>query len=280
MSKKTKIIISILGFLVLIAGIAAGVYLVQKNQDIREKAAPATTLSLSPSTINKNPGQTINLTINANTNENKITGIDIEVSFDSSVIQLNQMSATSSISNLSTIIKNGEINNTTGKARFAAFTVTKSQAISGNISLISLTGTIVNNAISGNYPITFTENTTLAAADEGQNVLINKSSASVIVSSGGGGTQQPTATATATSTAKATATATSTPIQSGSTSGGTGGSNVTVPTTTPTPIQSGPKQAAVQTSTPDLPVTGVSLPFMAGVSLGVIGIVTSLFLAF
>ena len=223
--------------------------------------------------------------MNANTNENKITGIDIEVSFDPSVIQLTQMSATSSISNLSTIIKNGEINNTTGKARFAAFTVTKSQAISGNLSLISLTGTIANNAVSGSYPITFTENTTLAAADEGQNVLINKSSATVTVSSGGGGTQQPTATATATSTARATATSTSagrtpTATATSTSSGGVGGSNVTLPTTTSTPIQSGPKQTAQPTIPADVPVTGVSLPFIGGVSLGLIVIATSLFLVF
>ena len=270
MTKTIKIIISSLGFLVLIAGIVAGVYLVQKNQDIREKAAPATNLTFSPSTTTKNPGQTINLTINADTGENKITGIDIEVSFNPAVIQLTQMIPTSAISNLSTVIKNGEINNTTGKARFAAFTVTKTQAVSGNISLITLTGTVVNNAVSGNYPITFTETTTISAADEGQNVIVNKSVASIIISSGGNATIQPTATATAASTKTPTAKPTS----------GTGGSNVTLPTKTPTATPTALNSTSQATIPPDLPVTGISFPLIGSVSLGLITIIASLFLAF
>jgi len=146
MSKVKKIVIGTLGFLVLAAGIVAGTYLVSKNQDIREKAAPSTSLSFFPTVVTKNPGQTFNLTINADTGENKITGIDIEISYDPAAIQLTQMKGTASIAPLSSIIKNGEINNTTGKARFVSYTAVKTDAISGNLDILDISGNILSSA--------------------------------------------------------------------------------------------------------------------------------------
>lgn len=271
-SKVTKIILSILGFLVLGAGIIAGVYLVSKNQDIREKAAPATTLSLFPSSQEKSGGQTFNLTIKANSGENKITGIDIEVKFNPAVIQMTQMSATSAISNLSTVIKNGEINNITGKARFVAFTASKDNAISGSLDIITLSGTIVSGAPVGNAQITFSDSSTVAAADEGVNVIITTAPANISVSSfDGSNVVSPTPTSVATSASR-----TATPTQAATLApGGVGGGNVTQPTATATATTT--PQATVPA---DVPVTGVSLPLIGSLSLGIVALVFSLFLAF
>lgn len=284
MSKTTKIIISILGFLVLAAGIVAGTYLVQKNQDIREKAAPSTSLSFFPTVVTKNPGQTFSLTINADTGSNQITGIDIEISYDPSAIQLTQMKGTTAIASLSSIIKNGEINNTTGKARFVAYTAVKTAAVTGNIDILDISGNILAGAANGQYPITFTATTTVSAVDEGQNVIINSTPATVTVTTGttGGGA---TATATATgASATATATATTKPTATATTAGGVGGANLNLPTASPTikPTATSTSASATTSPTtpPDLPVTGVSMPFIAGSVLGMGAIIMSIFLAF
>ncbi len=258
MSKK--FIFSIITIIILGGGILAGTYLVSQNQDIREKAAPATSLSLEPSTQGKNPGQTFNLIVNADTGENKITGVDVDLTFNPEVMQITQMVAMPAISNLSSIIKNGEIDNTAGRARFATYTANKDQAVSGNLNMISVTGTILTNAVGGSYQISFSDVTTLAAADEGVNVVINKSPATVVVS--GGVVDDPTPTPT---------------------DGGIGGGDIKLPTSTPTPTTRATattRPTVAPTVPSDLPVTGVSFPLIGSLGLGVAALVFSLFLAF
>lgn len=96
---------------------------------------------------------------------------------------MTQMSATSAISNLATVIKNGEINNTTGKARFVAFTASKDNAVSGSLDIITLSGTMVSDAPVGNAQITFSDSSTVAAADEGVNVIVTTTPANISVTS-------------------------------------------------------------------------------------------------
>ncbi len=289
MSKVKKIVIGTLGFLVLAAGIVAGTYLVSKNQDIREKAAPSTSLSFFPTVVTKNPGQTFNLTINADTGTNKITGVDIEISYDPNSIELTSMDPTSAISPLSSVIKDGLIDNAAGTARFAAFTVLKADAVSGNLDMINMVGKIKSNASNGQYPITFTATTTFSAVDEGLNVIINSTPATVTVTTGSGATATATATsasgigATATATSRATATATSRATATATSAGGIGGAGLktATPTATATSKASAAGGATVSpTVPPDLPVTGISIPFFGGAILGIGAIVLSLFLAF
>ncbi len=243
-----KVIFSIIVALVLGGGIIAGVYLVSKNQDIREKAAPATSLSFNPSTQNLKQGQGLSTSVKMDTGENSVTGIDIEITFNPAVFQISQLSPTSSIAVFTNVITN-QIDNTGGKARFSAFTIDKTKAVKGNVSIITISGTVVAGAPVGAYQISFGPLTNIAATLEGQNVVINKtaSTINVAVASAAGGatatpTSQPQATSTPTVTSVATATATSN-------LGGGGGY-----TATPTPA---------------LPVAGVSLPFMLSAGLGV-----------
>jgi len=296
MQQKTKIVLSIIGIVVLAVGIVAGTYLVRESQDIREKAAPSTTLSFFPTVVTKNPGQTFSLTINADTGSNKITGIDIEISYDPSAIQLTQMKGTTSIAPLSSIIKNGVIDNTAGKARFVAYTAVKTDAISGSLDILDVSGNILSGVASGQFPITFTATTTVSAVDEGQNVVISSTPATITVSTGSvSATATATATATsaaatatATSTSRATATATATSrataTATATSAGGVGGSNLktATPTTKPTtnPTATATTAGASATTPPDLPVTGVSLPFLGSAVLGIGAIILSLFLAF
>ena len=291
-----KIILSVLAFFILAAGVVAGVLLVQRNQDIREKAAPATTLSFSPLTQTKSPNQTATFNVSMNTGENLVTGLDIEIIFDPTILKVDQVTPTSALANFATPIKN-EIDNTVGKIRYATYTVDKTKALTGDLDVLTITGTILGTAANGTYQITYGANTVVAATLEGQNVLIDKAAGSIVIADGltaspsptpspskspspsptgtfdafssatptvtatstasGTGTSRATATSTATSTSRATATATST--------------SASTPTSNST---------ATATATSNLPVTGISFPFVLVSLVGFILIITSLLLVF
>ena len=283
MNKTKKVIFSVLGFLVLIAGIFAGVFLVQKNQDIREKAAPATTLSFKPGEVTKNPGQTFEFIVNADTGENAVTAVDIELSFDPAVVQLTQMSGLPAISGFTTI-RNGVIDNTAGKARYAATVLDPTAAVQGNLDIVTFTGTVLSTAVTGSSLITFSQMTTVAALNEGVDVAINRSPATLNVSSGTGTGETATPTAMATATATATSAAgipTATPTVTPTATGGVGGAGV-IPTPTPIRTATPTSIATVRpaaTLPPDVPVTGVSLPLIGSLALGFGALIFTLFLA-
>ena len=248
---KKRIIFSIFGVLVLIGGLAAGLILIQKNQDIREKAAPASSLSILPSSQIKNPGQSVNFSVKIDTGANNVTGVDIQIKFDPSAIQIAQIQPASALSSFTNVIKN-QIDNTAGKAYFAAFTLNSSQALNGSFDILNISGTIPDSAVNGSYQISFDPATSASASNEGVNVIIIMTPGSVnVAASGGSGTPTPAPTATATPTAAATA--------------------------TPTPISTA--TAASQSELPDdLPVSGISFPFILSAGLGIVVILGSFFL--
>jgi len=241
---KLKLTFSIFGLLLLVAGLISGTILVRKNQDIREKAAPASSLSIFPISQNKFPGQSINLSVKLNTGENQVTGIDIQLIFDPSAIQLSQISATSAIVSFRNVIKN-EINNSGGTARFAAFTLDKLEAISGDLDILNISGSILNSATSGSYQISFDSITSVSAVDEGQNVLISMVPGTIDVSGGIVPTNSPTFTPTPTNTFTST----------------------TIPTATPT-ISLNSTLTSEATIPPNLPVSGISFPTIVSFVFG------------
>jgi len=60
---KTKVVTLLFGIIMLIAGILIGVTLVQKNQDVREKAAPSTSMYISPSSQSVSPNTNFNFIV-------------------------------------------------------------------------------------------------------------------------------------------------------------------------------------------------------------------------
>jgi hypothetical protein len=165
-----------------------------------------------------------------NSGTNMITGIDIELDFNPAAIQVASVTPTNSLSDFTFIVKN-EINNNLGKIRYIAFTTDKTLGISGNIDLLTISGSVPATATAGSYQISYGSLTTLAAVGEGQNAVLNKTSAVVNVSLP---TPVPTAspsptiapTIRPTATATATATATSVPTIK----------PTVTPTVTPSPI--------------------------------------------
>lgn len=80
MSAK-KIILAIIAIIVLLA-IPITVFLLMRSQDIRQRAAPATTLDFSPSTIATTEGEEFTVDVIVTTGGNQITGADLKVIFD------------------------------------------------------------------------------------------------------------------------------------------------------------------------------------------------------
>lgn len=79
MKKKALII----GFvLLLLITIPASVFLVQRQQQLRIKAAPSTTLSFTPPAQSVNVGDTFSLSIMMDTGENSVATAQVRVTFD------------------------------------------------------------------------------------------------------------------------------------------------------------------------------------------------------
>lgn len=67
---------------IILLGIPISVFLVSRNQDLRKRAAPATTLFLSPAVITKNIGETFSLDVKIDTAENQVGVIQLKLEYD------------------------------------------------------------------------------------------------------------------------------------------------------------------------------------------------------
>jgi plastocyanin len=63
------------------------VYLVGKNQEVRKKAAPASTLSLIPSTLTKKVGETFTLEAKIDTGSNQVGVVQVRIIYDPAKLQ-------------------------------------------------------------------------------------------------------------------------------------------------------------------------------------------------
>jgi hypothetical protein len=278
-SKKTILIV--FGTLILVGGVATGVYLVSKNQNIRNKAAPATNVYIEPSTQNKNPGDPFSFSVSMDTGQNQITGVDIRLNYNPGLIEVVSLNKGSGISALDSQIIN-TFSNTTGKISYAVYTANKANGVTGSsVEILKVNGNIINTA-SGNALLSFDPATVIYGVNEGQNVIIGMVPGSVVVA---GATNQPTPTPTDSTASSATNSCGGTcgsnsnckspllcyqgfcrnPSCSGSLNCVCSGGATSSPTPTPTNMP--------------VPVSGSGLETIAGVVVGVFAVVGSLLLA-
>lgn len=76
-----KVLLIIVAILILLA-IPVTVFLAAQRQELRKRAAPATTLSLSPASISKKVGDTFSLEVKIDPGENQVVAAEIHVTFD------------------------------------------------------------------------------------------------------------------------------------------------------------------------------------------------------
>jgi hypothetical protein len=190
----------------LVIGVVAGIVLVQSPQELRERAAPATTLFISPATQSKNNGDTVNFSVLMDTGTNQVIGMDLVLNYDPSILTVTSISKGAGLSNFDSVVRNN-IDNTGGAITYSVFTVDRTKAISGsNIVSLDVIATVKSGAPLGNSTITLLPQTSVAALGEGQNVISSKVGATIQITTATASTSTPTPT-----TAGATATPTSAP---------------------------------------------------------------------
>jgi len=183
MNGNKKRLNTIIALSLTVLGIIAGVTLINKPQNINEKAAASTSLFLTPNIQEVNLGKSFSTIVTVDPGDNKITGIDLELNFNPSVMHIDEVKPTSELINFNTVIKN-EIDNTDGIIRYAAFTFDKNLAISGKLGLLTITGSIPNNGTQGTFKIEFSDSSIVVATGEGQNVISNISNAEIKIIGG------------------------------------------------------------------------------------------------
>ena len=82
--KKFFLIVSIL---LVIVAIPVTVYLVSQRQELRKKAAPATTLSLVPASITKTVGSEFSMEVQIDTGDNQVIAAELHVSYDPTYLE-------------------------------------------------------------------------------------------------------------------------------------------------------------------------------------------------
>lgn len=248
MNKNTKIILIIVGIIILIGGLVLGVYLTGQKQDFRSSAAPTTTLEVSPSSQSKLPGQTVTFTVFMDTGDNIIKGVDLEIIYDPSIIEIQDFTKGSDISAFDQITKSN-IDTNAGTISYSAFTDVATSAINGpSLEVLTISARVLDTAEAGNYSLSFASTSTVAEVETGSDVLLSTTpgSLSVLAAVGAAGTQ----TASPTASSSATPTSTASPSSS--------------PTATPDTLLD----------------SGVSVPTILSAGVGVVTILLSLLLVF
>jgi len=249
-----KIIIAFIILLIVIGGVVAGVILFQRNQDIRERADPATTIEITTSNPNPLVGTNFNAVLNIDTGENSLIIANLIVTYD--VTKLKAVNVTKGIFVQSATLQYVDLNNELGKASFEILFPINTIPPQGS----GILAVVEFEAIgAGTASIDLDPESSVGASDEGgQNVLIDVTPASVtIIESGDDPPPNPTVTPSPSPT--------DAPFPSPA-SGGTGGSTSPKPSTSPT------------STPPTLPDSGIE-DYTVWMAVGGVGIVLTSLLA-
>lgn len=268
MKGNKKVILIIVFIVVVLGGIVAGIFLVGRSQEIRKKAAPATTLAVSPPSQQRNAGETFTFSVLMSSGENRVTGVEYHLVYDPSAFEVTSIARGSDIANFTYVVRE-EIDNTAGTVWYASLTLDRSNAVQGtSLETLIVAGRVKSDAITGTYSFEFSDRSAVAGVEEDQNVLVGVTPGAILVSAlslpsptptPAPGSPTPTPAPTSSPTSYPTATPTASPY------GGYGGGLDSTP---------------VPTFPPDVPVTGVSLPVIFGIGAGTLLLIGSLVLLF
>jgi hypothetical protein len=275
---KKKIIFSLIAVGVLIIGLIIGLILVRQRQQLKSKAAPATTLQLVGPTLSVEEGTNFIVNVNINTAENLVAGVEMAIKYDPTKLEAEEVSPGSFLTDADAV--GPFINTALGTISYSLLTSPGSTPKQGSGTVASIEFSAL---APGTTSVSFNRNDTLVVAlkEGGLDVLTTATAATINVLAAT--STEPTATPTTPpggtgddddvddtsgSLATATPTATSVPTHT--------------PTPTPTSTTNSDDSTAYSTPTPttpaDLPVTGFSWPIFMGIGVGLLLIIGSLLL--
>jgi hypothetical protein len=214
MDIQMKKVLLYIGIGLLLLGIPATIFFLGQQRDIRTRAAPATTLTLTPAVQTVKVGDTIKLNVDIDPGANQVISADIYVTYDPAKLEAQTITNGTSAPRVlnSGIIESGTASIKVGAASNAQPIVTR-----GTIAVITFTAKEATNDVTPTA-IQFASNTFAGGLDEPTaSVLVGTTPAKITItdtsSTGANFTSgaTPTATPTATLTPAAGATPTATP---------------------------------------------------------------------
>lgn len=199
-----SLIIVLIAVVFLGVSVFLGVYLVGQRTNVEQKAAPATSMYVSPGSQTKNAGENFIFSVKMDTSANVVTGVDVRLSFDPSAIQILSLQQGSGLTGLDQTISN-TYDNLAGTVSYAVFTLNGNNAVNGSgVEVLKVSAIVKGSAIAGSYDINFDPATAASASQEGQNVLVSKNKGILVV--GALATALPTVSPSPTPTASPTGT--------------------------------------------------------------------------
>lgn len=264
-----KIALTVLVLVLLLAGIGAGVYLIRRQTEFREKAAPSSTLALVPSKSNPQIDETFTVSANINTGSNNVLAAELHVTFDETKVE----AVGAANGTFFTAPKNvgPSIDNNNGTLTYTVYIDPGTPPRQGEGVVAILT---FKAKAAGNTTVALSSETNVGADnstnDLGINVLTGTTPAILTIEGQSEASPTPTSGVSGSPTPTLHTTATRTPTP-------TTIANVSAATNTVTPRPTVTVTSA--TGQPVLPDSGISTPTTLGIGVGVLVIVGSLLLA-
>lgn len=184
MKEAMKKILVFIVILILLGGIPLLVFYVGQRQELRKKAAPATTLSLAPASLTKKIDDTFSLEVTLDSGENQIVAAELHLTFDPTKLEVQSITNGPLFPN---ILASGTIEN--GAVSIAVGAADAKQPVTGTgtvavIKMKAIAATDVPTSIK------FSPNTFVGGLGEGaSNVLVGSTPATITI----GGQQAQTA---------------------------------------------------------------------------------------
>lgn len=202
-----KRVVFILITILLIVALPATIYLVSKNQELRKRAAPATTLALVPNSLSKAVGDEFTLDVRMDTALNQIIAVQLKITYDATKLEAEWIHNGTMFPN---ILSSGTVQNGVVSIALGATNTTTPITGTGTVATLKFKALAPTT---GAVSIKFDQQETFVGAlNEGStNALQSSIPATVTITSGSNTIIDVTPTPTA--TGSATITPTLTPAQ-------------------------------------------------------------------
>ncbi len=180
MKSDMKKIGLLLVVVLMLAAIPVTVFLVGKNQEIRKRAAPATSLSLSPASISKKAGDIFSLEVAIDTGSNQVVAAELHLVFDPAKLEAQTITNGSLFPN---ILASGIVDRGTASITVGAANATKPVTGTGTVAVVKFKALEKTDAP---VAIRFAANTFVGSLGEGStNVLTGTTPATVTIAQAG-----------------------------------------------------------------------------------------------
>ncbi|MEK7533605.1 MAG: cohesin domain-containing protein [Patescibacteria group bacterium] len=250
-----KRVVIIVVSLILFLAIPATVFVSMRNQELRKKAAPATTLTLTPTTITKTVNEEFTLEARMDTAANQIVAVELNITFDPAKLEAEWIHNGTMFPN---ILSSGTVGNGTASIALGATNTTTPITGTGTVATIKFKALA---ATSAPIAVRFSSDTFVGALNEGSTNALTSSVPSTITITGAEGAT-PTPTTAAGITPTITLTPTLTPTEAASDSASTSAvtilspiKNSSVITTQPTILGKAPAGSTVTITVYSDPIT-------------------------